>query len=545
MNPNPEYIIIVKENSSYKIYTSFYGFDLTNKDIAICHHSDKFDKPLDYGYMVIKNVKSVKIIGFVDIQSVVDSGVVPEELKNRIEEATPLPIKFALDPLNKLNLTIDQKKIHPTQDFIDGVMYYGISKSNNISFISSNRKLVNSDDLISQGITLTSEDTEIFRFSKLGITPYLQDDYSVDPSILYDKINSYIRRYIFLKDPKEYTFLTLWIMGTYIYRLFRYFPYVHLNAEKGSGKSTLMATLQPIAFNGKIIIETTGPALFREVHNNGSTLFIDEAEIFGGKSNRTSSIRSILNAGFSKMGNVTRANINYFIYSPKMFASINPLDDVLGSRSVTIKLTRPLPNEKVDKYIENTSTLRLQNEIRDGLYIFGLDFAKEIYERYCQDLMSDSLFQHLSGRAYDLWVPIMLIAEVVEYHSIFTKAALKDVLDLSKQSIQAKKEEGHADSDLMNMLTIYDEMQSSLKPQKTENDDYYYLTDDVYDFARGSKLIPPGFTKTKFTKWLCRTLNAKTVNVKHKDKTRRVYKINKREVSDLMLRYGYEAKYMN
>jgi len=543
-NSDLEYIILVKENSSYNIYTSFYDFDLTNKDIAICHHSDKFDIPLDQGYVVIKDVKSVKIIGFVDIQSVVDSGVVSEELKKRIEEAKPLPLEFAQDPLNKLNLTINQKKIHPTQDFNNGVMYYGINKLNNISFISSNRKLVNSDDLLNQGISLTSEDAKTFRFSKLGIAPYLQDDYSIDPCKLYDKINSYIRRYIFLKDPKEYTFLTLWIMGTYIYRLFRYFPYVHLNAEKGSGKSTLMATLEPIAFNGKRVVNPTEAALIREVHNNGSTVFIDEAEAFDNKSRGKSPISSILNDSFQMPGIVLRANISYYVYSPKMFASINPLNDTLSSRAVTIKLTRPLPEEKVDKYIDNPSTKRLQNEIRDELYIFGLDFANEIYDRYCQDLVSYSLFKHLSGRAYDLWIPIMLIAEIVENYSKITKAALKDVIDLSKQSMQARKEEGNADSDLMNMLTIYDEMQSSLKPLKSENDDDYYLTHEVYDFAKESKLIPSGLSKTKFTKKLCSNLNAKSVPVKHKNKTKRAYKICKSEVADLMLRYEFDATNM-
>jgi len=543
-NSDPEYIIVVKEKSSYKIYTSFYDFDLTNKDIAICHPDDYFDNPLDAGYMVIMDAKSVKVIGLVDIQSLIKSGVVPEELKNKIENAVPLSVEWAPNPVNKIIFTNEQKKIHPTQDFIDGAMYYGIDKSDTFKFVSSNRQLLNTDDLAKQHIILKSEDADYFRFSKLGLIPYLDNRRRVDPNMLYDKINGYIRRYIFLKDPKEYSFLTLWIMGTYIYRLFRYFPYVHLNAEKGSGKSTLMATLEPIAFNGKIIIETTGPALFREVHNNGSTLFIDEAEEFGGKSSGTSSIRSILNAGFSKNGSVTRAKINYFVYSPKMFASINPLDDVLSSRAVTIKLTRPLPEEKVDKYIDNPPTILLQNEIRDELYIFGLDFANEIYDRYCQDLMNEHFCQHLSGRAFDLWVPIMLIAEIVENYSKFTKKALMDVIDLSKQSMQVRKEEGNADSDLMNMLTIYDEMQSSIKPLKSENDDDYYLTHEVYDFAKESKLIPSGLSKTKFTKKLCSNLNAKSVPVKHKNKTKRAYKICKSEVADLMLRYEFDATNM-
>ena len=67
-------------------------------------------------------------------------------------------------------------------------------------------------------------------------------------------------------------------MGTYVFRIFRYFPYIHLHAEKASGKTTLMEILEKICFNGELSSDATGVSLFHEVHTNSSTLFLDESE---------------------------------------------------------------------------------------------------------------------------------------------------------------------------------------------------------------------------------------------------------------------------
>jgi hypothetical protein len=54
----------------------------------------------------------------------------------------------------------------------------------------------------------------------------------------------------------------LWTMGTYIYRAFTYYPYLHFNGEKESGKTTALDLLQEIAFNSVGSIDVTSAVLF-------------------------------------------------------------------------------------------------------------------------------------------------------------------------------------------------------------------------------------------------------------------------------------------
>ena len=97
------------------------------------------------------------------------------------------------------------------------------------------------------------------------------------------------------------------------------------------------------------------------------------------------------NAGFNKSGVVKRCEGTgkggfevkaYNAYSPKMFAGINEIDDVLQDRTVRIPILRKKDNEVVDRYKGADDILELQREIRDELYTFALAYAKDIAEFY-------------------------------------------------------------------------------------------------------------------------------------------------------------------
>ena len=83
--------------------------------------------------------------------------------------------------------------------------------------------------------------------------------------------------------------------------------------------------------------------MFHEVQVNGSTLLLDEAEDLLGR--EEGSKMRLLKAGFSKAGKIKRRDRTFNCYSPKMFAGIRGLDEVLADRTIRIRLERKLDSE--------------------------------------------------------------------------------------------------------------------------------------------------------------------------------------------------------
>ncbi len=100
----------------------------------------------------------------------------------------------------------------------------------------------------------------------------------VHPGELFMTLRTFLTTYIDFQTESDSYVLTLWIIGTYLYALLPAFPYLALNGPKGSGKSTVLRVLQPLAFNMVTTSDPTGASLFRLVHVTRCTLDIDEAE---------------------------------------------------------------------------------------------------------------------------------------------------------------------------------------------------------------------------------------------------------------------------
>ena len=164
-------------------------------------------------------------------------------------------------------------------------------------------------------------------------------------------------------------------MGTYLFRAFRYFPYLHLNAEKGSGKTLLMELMAPISFNGILLTQPAASTVLKLIEQNSASLFIDEAESLSAhKSAGDSQLKNILRTGYARSGVSYIGDKMYRTYSPKCFAGINELDDVLADRTITVKMLRKTgaENKDLSLYRETPLMRKQQAEIRDMLYLFGL-----------------------------------------------------------------------------------------------------------------------------------------------------------------------------
>ena len=192
-------------------------------------------------------------------------------------------------------------------------------------------------------------------------------------------------------------------------------------------------------------------------------MFIDEVEQLRKRDKDTyGSLISILNAGFNKAGVVKRTESTgqggfvvkaYSAYSPKMFAGINEIDDVLQDRTVRIPLLRKKDDEAIQRYKETAEIVDLQRSIRDDLYMFALTYAREIAEVY--HIPGDVIqgMSHLNNRELDIWEPIFLLANVIDSQAENTK--LTDTMEaLSKKSGEEKQSDSVSQNETYKLLNV-------------------------------------------------------------------------------------------
>lgn len=186
------------------------------------------------------------------------------------------------------------------------------------------------------------------------------EDSEINPYTLIKEIENYIRRFYYFKDNSVYKVISLYIYATYFYELFAQMPYLFLNGEKGSGKSTLDKALYLLCFNAKLSVDISEASLFRVCSFEGGTLILDEIEKFTSRAKTTdSTMASVLKAGYSKSGKVYRYNSDknasegFDIYTPKIISNIFGLDDVIGDRCIEIRTYRYDMDSDIDLDLED------------------------------------------------------------------------------------------------------------------------------------------------------------------------------------------------
>ena len=111
----------------------------------------------------------------------------------------------------------------------------------------------------------------------------------------YYKIIELAKEYIEMPE-RYYHLLAVWIIGTYVHKRFNTFPFLFINAMRGSGKTRLLKFIARLAWNGDIVADIKEAVLFRTAAEH--TLLIDEFEHIGGKDKGV--LRELLNAGCKK-----------------------------------------------------------------------------------------------------------------------------------------------------------------------------------------------------------------------------------------------------
>ena len=194
----------------------------------------------------------------------------------------------------------------------------------------------------------------------------------------YEMIIEVLKKYIKLKE-EYYDLVAVWIIGTYCMKKFETYPYLFINAQKGSGKTRLLKLIEQLANKGELLASMREAVLFR-IATDDKTILIDELEGLDRKENAP--LKELLNACYKRGTKVYRMKKKgddyvaqpFFPFTPIAIANISGTDDVLGDRCIAIRL---------DKSSKSTFSL-LQEDFSTSPLIKSIKFNfEQIKESLC------------------------------------------------------------------------------------------------------------------------------------------------------------------
>ena len=292
--------------------------------------------------------------------------------------------------------------------------------------ITSDREMIKSKKLgaaeIEDDIFLKFQPVKVeATWSKRGIDQFL-NGYTPDPLEVFHTVRNEYLRYLDFYDPRHYDLLTLWTIGTYFYTIFNAYPYLYVGGIKRTGKTKCLTSVKCMAFNAVMSSDMTASTLFRLIQNGRCTVLVDETESLKDP-NKRQQFRQLILQGykkysgsayrserFGKYGRITPTGFE--VYSPKIFANITGLDDVLEDRCLPIIMRRSAKKGVVNAEID-AGDQRWQN-IRDMLYAFALSHWKLVKKDSGMSLSIEGV----SSRDLELWRPPIAIARLLSVLSM-------------------------------------------------------------------------------------------------------------------------------
>jgi len=297
----------------------------------------------------------------------------------------------------------------------------------------------------------------------------------------YFNVIDLLKKYCDLND-EDYPIVATWIIGTYFHSEFESYPYLFLNAMKGSGKTRTLKLITDLSHNGEILLQPTEAVLFRTT----GTLGIDEAEGITRKG--MENLRELLNGCYKKGTKVKRMKQKksldggmeqvveeFNIYRPLALANINGMEDVLGDRCINVILERS-SNPGIVKLAEIWNrekifidTKKMLNQCSLCSVVVGAKAYTEwnnyilhnyiLHTNYTNDINYIELFRSLNlmdltGREVELCLPLMLIAS-----EISPEVYKKLHYSIKNYMIERKQEQFNDSMDIMLIDMVSQELE--------------------------------------------------------------------------------------
>lgn len=257
------------------------------------------------------------------------------------------------------------------------------------------------------------------RWSRESIAMWLQRKTPpTSATSLFSSIRKVYEEYIEFADEAYYDVMPLFVMGSYLFRLYRSIGYIHFNGTAASGKSQNLRILDALAFNTEWASSMSSASLYRSLAGNPGTVCIDEAE--GWEGERGEELRRILNAGYldgSTVKRMDKGSNDQFVlksfecYGPKAIASINPLDAVIGSRCLVVAMRPAL--RLIPEFDKDDPRWQ---RLRDRLYLFLMEHAEAISHvvHEWNDGLRETRAPNLRGRQWQITQLYVTLADYLD-----------------------------------------------------------------------------------------------------------------------------------
>jgi hypothetical protein len=258
--------------------------------------------------------------------------------------------------------------------------------------------------------------------------------HAVNGPDLLDAMCRAIRSYVVAPEGSAEV-MALWALHTHAFNCFNISPRLAVTSpEKGCGKTTALDVLRELVARPLPTSNASVAAVFRIVEMAEPTLLIDEADTFLKENDE---LRGILNTGHRKGGQVTRTvgddhePRQFSTWAPAAIAMIGNLPATLDDRSITIRLKRRKPSERVQSFRADRVT-----ELGD----LARKSARWAGDGSAALVASDPDTGQLFNRAADNWRPLLAIADLAggEWPGIARSIAHSTEAERQDQSIRTK-----------------------------------------------------------------------------------------------------------
>lgn len=440
------------------------------------------------------------------------------------------------------------KTFLPLQGTLEGVGYYTVTLRREggaeLFLITANR-----DCFPCTEEALKSRGLSAVRFPAVDVKPrwdqhqlldFLEGAEALSLADAYHLVFTALRQHLDFKDERYFPCIACWTLGTYFYRIFPAFPYLHFNGVIKSGKTKALQLLAHLAFNGEHITSASSPAsVVRLIDTSGITCCLDEAEnLWNASSEYSATMQDILRSGYKRGVFVTKCEpegnkgkfkvLRLDPYSPKALSGIQGLEDALASRCIPIPMMptkrREIANSQID--VEARGLVDLRGIVYPATLCVFSDVEK---------LLPTLDVGGLNGREAELWRPILAIAKLADATGDLYRQMLAFALE-----IQGKRKDEEEDSDSSRVLVcIHELLQGREQAFLTAEEVFLGLAED--DDLSWVSLVQ---NRTKRGRWLNRNLRtlglwegrARNANVNGRKK--RGYDISTKKVREVAENQG-------
>lgn len=308
--------------------------------------------------------------------------------------------------------------------------------------------------------------------------------------ITYEEIVEFIDYYMDIPDSHK-KIIALWIIGTYFHSNFTTYPFLYINAMRGSGKTRLLNIISQLAKGGRGRVQTgiTESTLFRMP--KGDTLLLDECEAISSKEKST--LREYMNACYKRGGVVQRIKKVKFKgeeewipetfepYKPIAMANIQGMDEILGDRCITLILEKssdPIKTKLLEDFYKNERIMRLTELLKQISVVSVVSLRQKNYIKTWNDFITNDTTTHtthttqttqttqsieekrnilinkmdlkemfakinnlnVQGRNLELLFPLLVIAKMI------SQEVFEETIEIGKEIMESKKGDEFADS---------------------------------------------------------------------------------------------------